>query len=232
MSTLRRRRRSGWYRPSSLMRGAIARPRLLLATAAALLALFLLPSTLSLSLRAAAAWNIGAMIYLCATFYLMATETSAELRERAAEEDETGVVFLVLLLLAAASSFSAVIGLIGESRNITGPLKVVDLTLAGITIVTSWLVMQIVFTLHYAHAYYRPDRADEMAGGLKFPEDEHPDYWDFFYFTTSIGAASQTSDVCITSKRLRRLVLAHAIISFAFNTTVVALAINLAAGLI
>jgi uncharacterized membrane protein len=232
MSRLRTKRRLSWYHPSSLMRGALARPRLLLATGAALLAIFLLPQTLSPSFRAAAAWNIGALIYLVATFYLVCTETSAELRERAADEDESGVVFLALLLLAAAASFSAVIGLIGESRNMSGMLKSADLALAGLTIMTSWLVMQVIFTLHYAHAYYRPDHVGEQAGGLRFPEEEHPDYWDFFYFTTSIGAASQTSDISITSKRLRRLALAHSIISFVFNTTVVALAINLAAGLI
>jgi uncharacterized membrane protein len=90
-----------------------------------------------------------------------------------------------------------------------------------------------MFTLHYAHDYYRPDpRSAEAAGGLEFPGDAHPDYWDFFYFATSIGAASQTSDTLIKSKASRRLVTLHAIVSFFFNTSVLALAINLAASLI
>ena len=97
----------------------------------------------------------------------------------------------------------------------------------------SWLVTQVVFTFHYAHEFYRPDDTAQMlAGGLEFPKDDSPDYWDFFYFATSIGAASQTSDVAIRTKALRRLVTLHAVISFFFNTAVLALAINIGASLI
>lgn len=79
----------------------------------------------------------------------------------------------------------------------------------------SWVVTQMVFTFHYAHEFYRPDdTAEKLSGGLQFPQDDSPDYWDFFYFATSIGAASQTSDVTIHTKALRRLVTLHGIISF------------------
>jgi uncharacterized membrane protein len=107
-----------------------------------------------------------------------------------------------------------------------------EILLALITILLSWLVTQVVFTFHYAHEFYRPDSAGTPAGGLVFPEEEHPDYWDFFYFATSIGAASQTSDVSIGARALRRLVILHAVISFFFNTMVLALAINIGASLI
>ena len=104
--------------------------------------------------------------------------------------------------------------------------------LAATTIFISWVVMQVAFALHYAHQYYRPDHAVPGVNGLDFPKDAHPDYWDFFYFSTSIGAASQTSDVNINSKELRRLVTLHAIVAFFFNVAVVALMINLAASLV
>ena len=92
---------------------------------------------------------------------------------------------------------------------------------------------QVVFTFHYAHEFYRPDdTAERLAGGLEFPHDSKPDYWDFFYFATSLGAASQTSDVAIRTKALRRLVTLHAVVAFFFNTAVLALAINIGASLI
>ena len=113
------------------------------------------------------------------------------------------------------------------------PHKALNLGLAAATIVISWTVTQVVFTLHYAHEYYRPTGGHEThAQGLDFRGDRNPDYWDFFYFATSFGAASQTSDVTILTKPLRRLATLHAIISFFFNTAVLALTINLAASLI
>ena len=99
-----------------------------------------------------------------------------------------------------------------------------------LTIMISWIVTQVAFALHYAHAYYRPDRA-AIRAGLDFPECDQPDYWDFLYFSTSIGATSQTSNVSIKSRALRRLVTLHATVSFFFNTAVLALTVNIAASL-
>ena len=95
----------------------------------------------------------------------------------------------------------------------------------------SWGVTQVAFALHYAHDYYRPDDSSDEGGGLDFPACNSPDYWDFLYFSTSIGATSQTSDVSIKSRALRRLVTLHATVSFFFNTAVLALTVNIAASL-
>ncbi len=107
--------------------------------------------------------------------------------------------------MAIAASFAAIAGLIGEAKlPTTSPSE--KLFLAGLavaTIMTSWVVTQVVFALHYAHGYYRPDDGGPV-GGLRFPECEDPDYWDFLYFSTSIGATSQTSDTEIRSRALRR----------------------------
>ena len=89
-----------------------------------------------------------------------------------------------------------------------------------------------MFAFHYAHEHYSPHGSHAIEGGLDFPADRHPDYWDVIYFSTSIGATSQTSDVSIKSKEIRRLVTLHAVVSFFFNTMVLALTINLAASLV
>ena len=230
---LQRRRRNRWYSPVSLARGLWARPKLILAVAAAVTTLMLLPPHQPWSLRATAAWNAGAMVYLAGAFWIMSACTSDIIRRKAEQEDESRFVFLAVIMLATASSFTALVDLLAHAKGASGIEKAIDLGLAGLTILSSWLVMQIVFTLHYAHDYYGPsEHADGIARGLKFPEDEAPDYWDFFYFTTSIGATSQTSDVAITAKRIRRLVAMQAVLSFVFNTSILALAINLAAGMI
>ncbi|MEQ1612967.1 MAG: DUF1345 domain-containing protein [Hyphomicrobiaceae bacterium] len=221
------------FRPSTLARGFIARPKLYYAIGCAALALLVMPQSLPSSARAAAAWNIGGLVYLILAFGLFRSCRVDEIRQRAAREDESAIVFLLLILTAIASSFSATIGLIGEAKVAKGQMAALLLGLSGMTILVSWTVTQIVFTLHYAHSFYQPvEGSTDTQRGLKFPEDDHPDYWDFFYFTTSIGATSQTSDVAITSKSLRRLVAFQAVLSFVFNTTVLALAINLAASLI
>ena len=97
-------------------------------------------------------------------------------------------------------------------------------------IITSWSVTQVAFALHYAHEYYRPGKGGH-AHGLIFPKCDVPDYWDFLYFSTSIGATSQTSDTSIRSRSLRRLVTLHAVIAFFFKTAVLALTVNIAASL-
>ena len=193
----------------------------------------LLPPALSGSLRTAIAADVGAIVYLTLGFRLMMTCGSELMRKRAARQDDSRVVILVLVLAAIALSFWTIFGVLSEAKQASGQAKALFTSLAAVTILLSWLVTQVVFTFHYAHEFYRPDdTAQKLAGGLEFPKDDSPDYWDFFYFATSIGAASQTSDVAIRTKALRRLVTLHAVISFFFNTAVLALAINIGATLI
>lgn len=227
------RRAGNWYHPFALLRGLSVRPKLYVSIAVALATLYVAPAHLPWSARTVMGWLAGACIYLGLAFYLMSTCSVDAIRLRAAREDETRFVFITIIMLAVATSFSAVVGLIGEGKTQVGATKALFFTLAGAAILASWLVMQVVFTLHYAHDYYWPSATGSShAGGLAFPGAEEPDYWDFFYFTTSIGATSQTSDIAVTSKSVRRLVAVQAILSFIFNTTVVALAINLAAGML
>jgi uncharacterized membrane protein len=227
------RRQGRWYQPWTVMRGLVARPKLLCSIAAATLAAWLEPMSLPISVRAAGAWNAGALVYLVMAFGVMSTCSIEQIRRTAEVEDESRLVFTTVILLAIASSFVAVLAVIGEARGTHGADRFLFVGLAAGTVISAWLVMQVVFTLHYAHDYYRPTSAGgDIARGLAFPNDEAPDYWDFFYFTTSIGATSQTSDVAIVSKALRRTVTLQAVLSFFFNAAILALAINLASSLV
>jgi uncharacterized membrane protein len=226
-------RRRQWYRPRSIARSIAIRPRVYWAVLIAVSAAVLLPGTISGNLRTALVGDAGALAYLVFGFSTMFACGSGVIRKRAARQDDSGIVILVLVLSAIALSFWTIFGVLGEAKQTGGQTKALFISLAAVTLLLSWLVTQLVFTFHYAHEYYRPDGGGErMAGGLDFPADGSPDYWDFLYFATSIGAASQTSDVSIRSKALRRLVTLHAVISFFFNTAVLALAINIGASLI
>ena len=184
-------------------------------------------------MRAAISADIGACVYLVLGLRMMFACGGDVIRKRAARQDDGRVVILVIVLVAIALSFWTIFGVLSEAKQFGGEAKALRTALAASTILLSWLVTQMVFTFHYAHEFYRPDdNAEKRAGGLEFPRDASPDYWDFFYFATSIGAASQTSDVAIRTKALRRIVTLHAIVSFFFNTAVLALAINIGANLI
>jgi uncharacterized membrane protein len=226
-------RAAQWYRPASIARSIAIRPKVYLAVLAGVTAAVLLPDTLSGSIRTALAGDIGAVVYLAIGVRMMLTHGGDVIRQRAAAQDDGSAVILAVVLVAIALSFWTIFGVLSEAKQVSGAMKGLYTGLAAATVLLSWLVTQVAFTFHYAHEFYRPDdTAEKRAGGLEFPKDSSPDYWDFFYFATSIGAASQTSDIAIRTKALRRLVTLHAIISFFFNTAVLALAINIGASLI
>ena len=224
-------RKRPWYSPKSIARSVAIRPRLYFSALAGVAALAVLPRGWPASIREAVAWDLSAAIYLILAFRVMLTCKGDILRARAARQDDSRLVILVIILLAITASFVASVGLLAEAKAV--PHRALNLGLAAATILLAWTLTQVVFTLHYAHEYYRPRGGPQaIAEGLDFRGDRNPDYWDFFYFATSFGAASQTSDVAILTKPLRRLATLHAIISFFFNTAVLALTINLAAAMI
>ena len=227
------RRTRRWYSPKSIARSIAIRPRFYCSAAVGVLALLLLPRGWSGNMRGAVAWDAGAAVYLLLAVKVMLSCKGDVIRARAARQDDSRIVVLFIVLLAILASFVAIGGLLVEAKEVARYLRVMHLALAAATIILAWAVTQVVFTLHYAHEFYRPSSGElGVAQGLSFPADENPDYWDFLYFATSIGAASQTSDVGVRSKPLRRLVTLHAIISFFFNTAVLALTINIAAGIV
>lgn len=229
-------KQANWYNPRSIGRSLVLRPRVVAAAIIGIVALFLLPHSLHAAVREAIAWCLSGSAYLAMSFRTMSQCHSDRIRTRAARQDDSGVVILVLVLMAIFSSFAAILGLLAAAKEATEQGKVIYAGLTATTIVISWLVTQVTFTFHYAHQYYAPQQfpkqGEKNVHPLAFPNDATPDYWDFFYFATSFGAASQTSDVMINSKEIRRLTILHAVVSFFFNTMVLALTINLAASMI
>lgn len=220
-----------WYHPRAIWRSLLLRPRVFLGALAGISALLLLPHIFKPAVRYALAWDIGGLVYIVLALHLMSRFSADKLKARAARADDGGAVILILILVAILASFAAMVGLAGEVKDAPKAEKMLYLGLAGATLFVSWLVTQLVFTIHYAHQHYR-NAVDNQGPSLIFPNDDKPDYWDFFYFATSIGATSQTSDVSIRTKGMRRLVTLHAVVSFFFNTMVLAITINIAAGLI
>ncbi len=225
---------AGAQRPAIV--GAFAtRPRLTGSIAAGLAVAFGL--AFFTDLRAATAalvgWDVLCLTFMALMTLYMSNRDAAAMRNHAEEADEGRAVVLALTLLASAASFAAIAMELSAAKTAHGAAKAVYIAMAFFTIAMSWFFVQLNFALHYAHAYYSPPETGRGdAGGLRFPGESEPDYWDFLHFSIVIGVASQTADIDFTGQALRRLGTAHSLFAFVFNTVVVALTINLLASLV
>ena len=201
-----------------------ARPRLFLCAALALVIIMLLPGDWRWSTRFLVGWDIGAAVYLAFSFAAMADCDTAHIRRRSALMDEGRIAILVFTASAALATLAAIIIELGDKTATHNPWH---LALAGVTLALSWASTHTIFALHYAHEFYAENRY--VDGGLAFPGKDKPDYWDFMYFSLVVGMTSQVSDVAVTAKAIRRTVMAHGVVSFFFNATLVALMVNIAA---
>jgi uncharacterized membrane protein len=210
------------------------RSRLLLSLIFALIVAILLPSWFSLFTKIICIWDAGMISFLASTWALMAKAMPKTMRRNAQSQDEGRLVILSLITAAACASILAIAFILKETKGQEIHVVIPHIILAVITIVGSWLLVHTIFAMHYAHEYYQDHKtqSDSPAEGLDFPEDREPDYGDFLYFSLVIGMTSQVSDVQITSRSLRRLSLLHSILAFFFNTAIVAMSINIIAGLI
>jgi uncharacterized membrane protein len=177
--------------------------------------------------RALIGWDGGIICFLCAMFFVVMPDVDiARMKRRAIEHDEGGHLILLMTILASVASVGALIAELSEAKtNPEGGWRVV---LAAGTVVLSWLFVQIVFAVHYAHVYYLAEENGEPKGGLEFGVAGEPDYWDFVHFAVVLGTASQTADIVFTSKQMRRIGTVHTIVAFGFNTAILATMINLA----
>ena len=209
-------------------------PRLISSVLVAISLFLALPSSLAWSARIIPSLDLGGGLFLTLTWLMMVHATPERMRRRARLQDEGRVTILVLTVGAALFSIAAIGIELRGVKDQTSPIMALRLGLAIASIVVSWLVTHTMFALHYAHSYYGDGDggADDQEGGLSFPQSEHPDYWDFLYFAFVIGMTAQTSDVAIGSRAMRRLALAHSVLSFFFNTVILALSINIVAGLL
>jgi uncharacterized membrane protein len=208
------------------IRVVYGRPRTFLSILTGIVAFFLLPGSLRLVTRLLIAWDVFAGLYLALVFIMVLRSGLLHIKRNAALQDDGQFLILMMAALGAFASLAAIVSELGASHH-----GVPELLLATVTIALSWAAVHTVFSLHYAHEYYRGAKP----GGLQFPsgdQQDHADYWDFVYFSFVIGMTAQVSDVGITDKIIRRTATVHGIISFVFNTALVALMVNIAASAI
>jgi uncharacterized membrane protein len=213
-----------------------ARPRLFICVAIGIALGLVLPHDWRLLTRLLIAWNGAIILYLILGARMMMQADNLSIRHRAKLTDDGKYAFLGLSILAAIASLAAIIFELAGVKDLSGPDKTTHVALVATTIVSSWFFVHLTFTLHYAHEYFAeelrtPDPTD-VRGGLIFPGTKDPRYIDFLYFSYIIGVASQTADVATSSATMRALALVHGIVSFFFNTTILALTINIAASLL
>lgn len=194
----------------------------------------LLPRTLALSLRIAVAWDGGVALFLVLTWWMVARGPAVNMRHTVLRNDQGRAGVLLLVLCAIAASVAAIFFLLKRPGS-GGGTPGLEVAAAVLTIICSWLLTHVMFALHYAHRFYRDDPAtpeSDATGGLSFPGAGAPHYWDFLYFSFVIGMTCQVSDVQVTSRPMRTLVLWHGLLAFAFNTIILALSINIVAAII
>jgi uncharacterized membrane protein len=197
---------------------------LALSAMAAIVGFAIAPGAMQGPVRLVAAWDAGAVTLLLLIWRNIVRADPLRTREWAAVEDPGRVVVFVIDLLGSGTSLAAAVLLIGHAEIATGSAA---LWFAIAAVASAWTLMHTGFTARYAHLYYRDDG---HVGGLDFPGHNAPDYLDFAYFAFVIGMTFQTADVSITNRQIRRFALLHGILAFAYNTLILALAVNLIFG--
>jgi uncharacterized membrane protein len=218
----------------------VARSRLYGAVAVgvlAYLAMVFLPglnAVIAAALKPALAWDLTAIAYLIPTGAIIRDPDRARMRRRAKAIDIGLWEIVAIVVLAGAFSLFAVAGVLERAKDLQDTERALHLGIGVLTVFLSWFTLHVIYAVHYAHLFYDPaERKGDggVLGGLEFPGTKEPDYWDFVYFSLVIGMTCQVSDVQVTARHMRHLVTAQGIIAFFYNTVIVALAVNIAAGL-
>jgi uncharacterized membrane protein len=214
-------------------RVAAAHRRLLTGVLCGVVIYPLLPRTITQQTRAVIAWDVGVVVFLALSAFLFTTERASRMSSDAEHQQEGEWTIFWLTMAATGFSFAAIVGEFSNSRDLPTAQKGLHVALVAVTLLVSWLMTHTTFAFRYAHEYYEaaPGSA-KVDGGLEFPGEEQPDYLDFMYFSLVLGMTFQVSDVQITSRKLRRLAALHGLLSFLFNTIILALTVNIAAGLL
>ena len=226
-----RARSPGWWK-------RLRRPRLTSGLLAGLgtYALLLLVNALDSRMRFIAAWDAGASVALVALFFGLRKSSAATMKRNALREDAGKWAVLAFTLIAATASLVVITSEMPLIKNAGGLEQAARVALVIYTVVLSWALIHTVFALHYAHDYYFDLDVSAAHGSgaepLIFPGKQAPTYGDFLYFSFTIGMTFQVSDVQIADAAMRRLALGHGAVAFFYTTGILALAINLVAGLI
>jgi len=206
-----------------------ARPRLWISCSLGTALYFFLPRQWSTITRILACWDCGVALFLVLIYSWMTGLSAERMRSRYVEEDQSAHFILIIIVCAALLSVVAIVEPLASLRHVTGTARLAHTALAAVTLVDSWLLVPTIFTTHYADRYYS---APENERPLSFPSTPMPVFWDFAYFSFTIAAACQTSDVFTTNAAVRKVVIAQTLVSFFFNVAVLGFAINVTAGLL
>jgi uncharacterized membrane protein len=195
--------------------------------------LFIVSANLEVMVKLMISWSVFALSYIITSCIVFFGQKPAQIRELSKREDGSRLYVFSLVILTSFVSMLTVL-LLMRSQSIKATPQIIFMPVAIGSMLFSWIMVHTIFAFHYAHLYYGNDTDDSTkhAEGLKFPGSEKPGYFDFAYFSFVIGMTFQVSDVEVTSPSIRRLVLLHGLLSFGLNTFVVALTINLIAGLL
>jgi uncharacterized membrane protein len=213
-----------------------AHGRLLIGLAVAFI-IFLLSQRTPPAIQFILVWSSFCFTILLMLWAIIFTTTAAEVRVIAGKQDSSRAIISIFVLCASVVSLFAVVFLMRSLPNPNQPGYPYHVGFAILSVILSWIMIHTIFAIRYTHLYYNLLFEERMSqkehkGGLIFPSDDPPDYFDFAYFSFVIGMTWQVSDIQITSKRIRRIVLLHALLSFIYNTVILALTINIISGLI
>jgi uncharacterized membrane protein len=213
------------HRPSlRVSRFLQARWRLLIATLLCVLLVIFLPDGYRGASRLLMGWDAGVALYIALVMWKIATSDATQVRRQSALQDDGRIVIPILTVAAALASLGAIVFWLRTEGTSQADPRI--LALLFLTILLSWAFIHVMFSLHYAHEYYAEHRG--QGGGLRFPGNTSPNYWDFLYFAFAIGTATQVSDVAVTSRAIRQTVTVHGIVAFVFNVTLIALTVSIA----
>jgi uncharacterized membrane protein len=206
------------------------RPRMIVALGIGIIGALAVPSHMRPMVRVLAGWDLAVWSYLVLIWLHMARADEHSVREFAQRDDENAGVVLFVICLATLASIAAIVLELASAKNLGAASTLAHYVLTGLTMFGAWFLIPTIFTLHYARLYYSSDPHETA---LLFPDRKlQPNYWDFLYFSFTIAVASQTSDVVLRSRSIRRAALAQSILSFYFNVAVLGLCVNIAAGLL
>lgn len=180
--------------------------------------------------RVLAAWDVAIWVYLVLIWIHMTQADERSVQEFAIRDDENAGVVLFVICVATVASIAAIVLELASAKNLGAASTLAHYTVTGLTLIGAWFLIPTIFTLHYARLYFGSDPKETA---LLFPDHKlQPNYWDFLYFSFTIAVASQTSDVVLRSRTIRRATLAQSILSFYFNVAVLGLCVNITAGLL
>jgi uncharacterized membrane protein len=203
-------------------------PRLSAATTLGIAAGILVPAD-SVIGKILIGWNAGVWTYLILMSWLVVRSKATDVKRIAEIEDENAGLVLFVVCVAAIASLAAITLELAGGKDLETTRKLLHYGFTALTVIGSWLLIGVIFSVHYARLFYTWEGKEPA---LRFAEGlTAPNYWDFLYFSFTIGVAVQTSDVGVATGDLRKIVLAQSLIGFLFNTAILGFSINIAAGL-